>query len=82
MDFFCFSFETAVKFWNLTLKAYLNTEDEELCKSVEEKARIIGYTRMLRRAARRPNQPQSPAVIARCKEMLEKLIDKVDTLDF
>ena len=82
MDFFGFSFETAVKFWNLTLKAYLNTEDEELCKSVEEKARIIGYTRMLRRAARRPNQPQSPAVIARCKEMLEKLIDKVDTLDF
>ena len=82
MDFFGFSFETAVKFWNLTLKAYLNTEDEELCKSVEEKAKIIGYTRMLRRAARRPNQPQSPAVIARCKEMLEKLIDKVDTLDF
>jgi hypothetical protein len=43
---------------------------------------VIGYTRMLRRAIRRPNEPDSPARIARCKEMLAKLLNTVDTLDF
>ena len=61
---------------------YLDTEDESVCKAVEEKAMVIGYTRMLRRAARRPNEADSPAKIARCKEMLAILLAKVDTLDF
>jgi hypothetical protein len=43
---------------------------------------IIGYTRMLRRALRRPDEAESPAKIARCKEMLAKLLGKLDTLVF
>ena len=43
---------------------------------------IIGYTRMLRRAIRRPEEADSPAKIARCKEMLTILLSKVDTLAF
>jgi hypothetical protein len=43
---------------------------------------IIGYTRMLRRAIRRPEEADSPAKIARCKEMLAELLSKVDTLVF
>ena len=82
MDFFGYSFETAGKFWNMALKKYLCTEDEAVCQSIAEKAMIIGYTRMLRRAARRPNEADSPAKIARCKEMLTKLLEKVDTLIF
>ena len=82
MDFFGFSFETAVKFWNISLKMYLGTIDEAVCQSVAEKAMIIGYTRMLRRAIRRPNEAESPAKITRCKEMLEILLGKVDTLTF
>jgi uncharacterized protein (TIGR02172 family) len=82
MDFFGYSFETAGKFWNLALKMYLGTEDEAVCQSVAEKAMIIGYTRMLRRAVRRPNEADSPAKIARCKEMLGVLLNKVDTLIF
>jgi hypothetical protein len=82
MDFFGYSFETAVKFWNMSLKMYLGTNDESICQSVAEKAMIIGYTRMLRRAIRRPNEAESPAKIARCKEMLEILLAKVDTLTF
>ena len=61
---------------------YLGTEDEEICRSVEEKAMIIGYTRMLRRAIRRNEDADSPAKITRCKEMLEVLLNKVDTLLF
>ena len=82
MDFFGYSFETAGKFWENSLKQYLGTEDEKVCRSVMEKAMIIGYTRMLRRAIRRPNDADSPAKIARCKEMLADLLNKVDTLVF
>ena len=82
MDFFGYRFETARKFWNMALKLYLGTEDEAVCQSVAEKAMIIGYTRMLRRAIRRPNEADSPAKIARCKEMLAILLEKIDSLCF
>ena len=82
MDFFGYSFETAGKFWDMALKMYLGTEDEALCRSVAEKAMIIGYTRMLRRAVRRPHEADSPAKIARCKEMLAMLLEKTDSLCF
>ena len=82
MDFFGYSFETAGRFWNLSLKMYLGTEDEAVCQSVAEKAMVVGYTRMLRRAIRRPGDADSPAKIARCKEMLGILLNKVDTLVF
>ena len=81
-NFFGYTHETAEKFWDMSLKMYLGTEDEEVCRSVAEKAMIIGYTRMLRRAIRRPDEADSPAKIARCKEMLAVLLDKVDTLTF
>ena len=82
MQFFGYSFETAGKFWDKALKAYLGTDDDLVCESVKEKAMVIGYTRMLRRAARRPNEADSPAKIARCKEMLTILLEKVDSLVF
>ena len=82
MDFFGYSFETAGRFWNMALKMYLDTDDESVCRSVAEKAMIIGYTRMLRRAIRRPNEADSPAKISRCKEMLALLLEKTDSLCF
>ena len=82
MDFFGYTFETGGKFWNLALKAYLGTDDEAVCQSVAQKAMVIGYTRMLRRAVRRPGDADSPAKIARCKEMLAILLDKTDSLCF
>lgn len=82
LDFMGYSFETAGKFWNMSLKMYLNTEDEAVCQAVAEKAMIIGYTRMLRRSVRRPNEAGSAASIARCKEMLAQLLSRVDSLEF
>jgi hypothetical protein len=82
MDFFGYNFETAGKFWDLSLKMYLGTEDEAVSQSVAEKAMVIGYTRMLRRAIRRPNEADSPAKIARCKEMLAVLLEKTDSICF
>lgn len=82
MDFMGYSFETAGKFWKLVLKMYLDTEEESVCQAVAEKAMIIGYTRLLRRSIRRPNEADSPARIARCKEMLAQLLGRVNTLSF
>lgn len=82
MEFFGYSFETAVKFWELSLQKYLGTQDEEVCRTVAEKAMVIGYLRMLRRAIRRPQDAESPVKIARCKEMLAKLLEKIDSLTF
>lgn len=80
--FFGYTFETAEKFWDLALRAYLGTDDEAVLTSVAEKAMIVGYTRMFRRAVRNPEDPLSPAKKARCKEMLTHLLKKVDTLVF
>ena len=82
MKFFGYSFETAVRFWELSLQKYLGTKDEEVCRMVAEKAMVIGYLRMLRRAIRRPEDVDSPVKIARCKEMLAKLLNKIDALTF
>jgi uncharacterized protein (TIGR02172 family) len=82
VDFFGYSFETSEKFWNISLKMYLGTDDEDYCQSVAEKAMVIGYIRMLRRAINRPDDIASPARIARCREMLGILINKLDSLIF
>ena len=82
MEFFGYSFDTANRFWRMSLKAYLGTEDDAVADSIAEKAMVIGYTRMLRRAIRRPGDADSPAKIARCKEMLAILLNKVDSLIF
>jgi hypothetical protein len=37
---------------------------------------------MLRRALRRPEEAESPAKIARCKEMLGILLEKTDSICF
>jgi hypothetical protein len=82
MEFFGYSFETANRFWKMSLKMYLGTDDDAVADSIAEKAMVIGYTRMLRRAIRRSGDADSPAKIARCKEMLAILLEKTDSLCF
>ena len=80
--FLGYDFETAEKFWHMALRMYLGTDDETQCQRIAEKAMVIGYTKMLRRALRRPDDADSAAKIARCKQMLQTLLDRVDTLTF
>ena len=77
-DFLGFDFETAGRFWRMSLARYLETEDEEITNSAEEKARVIGYTRILRRSIRRN---EAANVIEHYKNQLIQLIDAVDTLE-
>ena len=82
MNFYGYAHETAERFWDLALKTYLGSEDEAYCRSIAEKAMVVGYTRMLRRAIRHPEEESSPAKIARCKEMLGILLEKTDSICF
>ena len=71
-------------FWKKSLAAYLGTDDEERLREVEDKARIIGYTRMIRRSIRRKGleSEKGRAEIDFWKNELIELLGKYDTLLF
>ena len=79
-----FDFETAQTFWNKFLSTYLGTANETKIKEVEDKARIIGYTRLIRRSIRRGGLESRTGreEIAFWKEQLIGLLDRVETLVF
>lgn len=81
MNFLGIPFETTSVFWYKTLAAYLGTEDPARITEVENKAKIIGYARLLRRAIRR-DAPDREQMTAHCREQLIRLIPVVDELDF
>ena len=66
------------------LRAYLDTEDVERITEVEDKARIIGYTRMIRRSIRRHGleSDKGKAEIDLWMNELLALLNKYDTLVF
>ena len=71
-------------FWQRTLKKYLGTEDAARIKEVEDKARIVGYTRLIRRSIRRAglDTEEGRAEIDLWKDELMALLEKTDTLLF
>ena len=73
--------ETAKRFWKMALKKYLGTEDEAAFEEAENKARVIGYTRLLRRSVRRPDEEGAKEKIEYYKNKLIEVIGKVDTLE-
>jgi uncharacterized protein (TIGR02172 family) len=76
--------DLSVAFWNRSLELYLGTTDEKAVSDVEDKARIIGYARMMRRSIRRNglNTEEGRAVIENCRSQLLELVDRVDSLTF
>ena len=84
LSFQKFSYELAEQFWYKTLAKYLGTEDKEVIRSVEDKARIIGYTRLIRRSIRRgglEDEARKAEIDHWTKELIE-LLDRTDTLLF
>ena len=77
-----FSYETAEKFWYQTLAKYLGTDDEAKLDEVEKKAKIVGYSRILRREIKhgKGETEYSRNQIAFLKENLPKLVTEVDSL--
>ncbi|MBO6052794.1 MAG: ATP-binding protein, partial [Clostridia bacterium] len=79
-----FDYETAGTFWHKSLAAYLGTDSEARIREVEDKARILGYTRLIRRSIRRGrmDSEQGRKEVAFWKENLIRLLEKTDTLLF
>ena len=76
--------ETATEFWKKSLRLYLDVADEETVRLIEEKAQIVGYTRIMRRRIRRNGfeTEAGRAEIENCKRHLEDLLPRTDTLAF
>ena len=83
-EFQGYDFETGRMFWRKTLKDYLGTNCELKLREVEDKARIIGYTRLIRRTVRRGGMEteKGRAEIENWKNELIDLLNHTDTLLF
>ena len=76
--------EIAREFWHIVLAKYAETDDPAVLQSMEDKARIIGYTRLIRRSIRRDGleTENGRKEIDFWKERLIKLVDSTDSLSF
>ena len=83
-EFQGFDHETALKFWKKTLAAYLGTDDEDKIKEIEDKARVLSYSRLIRRSIRKGglDDEKSKAEIELWVRELTELLKTVDSLYF
>ncbi len=79
-----FDSETAKKFWRQFLAQYIGTTNERKIEEVENKARIIGYARLIRRSIRRKGleQENTKKEIEFWTNELIELLNCTDTLLF
>ena len=78
--FFNVDYDTIREFWNKSLKCYFKGKDDAYINSVVDKARIIAYTRMLRRSIK--HNLNNTVVEEHCKKLLTELVPKTDSLYF
>lgn len=84
MQFLGIPYELGVEFWEKTLQLYFETDDRTKCQAIADKARVVGYARLMRRTIRRNglNTPEGQAIISNCRAQLAQLLPCVDTLCF
>ena len=78
------SSETANALWNRQLCLYFGTDDEAKLKKIEDKARLIGYARLMRRSIRRKalDTEEGRKKVEHYKNNILSLLDTVDSLTF
>ncbi len=79
-----FDFETACSFWHKTLAAYLGTNCAHKLAEVENKARLVGYTRLIQQAIGQGESAcgEAEKEIEVWKQELLELLERADTLLF
>ncbi len=84
LNFQGYDYDTAKTFLHKSLSIYLNTRSERKIREVIDKARILGYTRLIRRSIRRGGleKEQTRQEIEYWKEQLISLLEKTNTLLF
>lgn len=77
-------YEQAQTFWKATLKYYFDGKDEAFLQEIENKAAIIGYSRVLRRTFRKAKEDEDykARLIDYCKNALCTLVPQTETLSF
>ena len=83
-EFLGIPYEQANQFWKSTLKYYFGTEDEATLQKIENKAAIIGYSRVLRRTFRKAKEDADykARLVDYCKTALCTLVPQTDSLSF
>lgn len=83
-QFMGIDYETSIRLWKDTLRLYFGTDDEKILSDAQDKAMVMGYTRLMRRTIRRNgfDTEEGRAIIENCKKHLEELLEKVDSLAF
>ena len=83
-SFLGIDYETAEQLWRKTLEQYLGTTDPQAIREVEDKAKVVGYMRLLRRCIRLNGyDSESGRKKIECyRALLEKLLPCVDSLTF
>lgn len=82
--FFGIPAETAAEIWDKSLCRYMNGADEAALRSVEQKAMLIGHTRIMRRAHRRKltETPYGRALYDNSRRRISEALEIVDSLTF
>jgi len=80
LDFLGLPVDTCKQIWNRVLELYFDTTDPAVLECNANKAKLVGFTRLLRRTIRRT--PDDKAMIDYCKEQVAYLLTVVDTLEF
>ncbi len=82
LEFLGIDIDETTKIWNLLLHDYFADKDDEEIGRIADKARILGYTRIIRRSIRRNglNTEAGRANIEHCMQQLAKLLAEVDSL--
>lgn len=76
-------YETADRFMRRTFELYFDTTDPAVIERLLDKAKVVGYTRLMRRTIRRgADSEPARSIVAFCKEQLTDLVSRVDTLTF
>ena len=68
--------------WDKTLRLYFGTDDPAVLADMENRSRLIGYTRLMRRLIRRHGleNDEGRRAIEHYKKTIERLVDEVGTL--
>ena len=78
------SHETSVSIWEKSLPLYLGTDDPAKIEEVEKKARLVGYTRLMRRRIRRNgfDSEEGRKEIGFYKENILKILSEINELTY
>lgn len=81
-NFLGVSREQAAAIWDITLRLYFGTNDPKLLAEISDKAKLLGYVRLMRRSIRRKGleSEEGRYKIEMYRKSILELLDRVDSL--